>query len=430
MATRKRAAPAVDVREAVLTPLASMRPHPANYNRHPEEQLRHLERSILEHGFYRNVILAEDGTILAGHGAVEAARRIGLREVPALTLPIHPDDPRALKVLAGDNQIAALAEVDESALAEILATIGEDDLLGTGFDDASFRELLESVGVEPDAFGEEDDIVDAGADDPPEDPVSQPGSIWQCGRHRVMCGDSTNAKQVAALLRDACPPLMVTDPPYGVNYDPDWRTRDLGTQVARPGKVSNDDRPDWREAYELFPGNVAYVWCPSLHVHTFAASIELAGFDLRSLLIWRKPRFAISRGHYHWQHEPCWYAVRQGATADWTGDRKQTTVWDIDGVAAFGREPEEDRTPHGTQKPLECMARPMRNHGRPGDGVYDPFLGSGTTLIAAEKLGRTCFGMELDPRYVDVILQRFERTTGEQAINVGSGQPFSAHTPG
>src|SRR5439155_1698540 len=154
--------------------------------------------------------------------------------------------------------------------------------------------------------------------------------------------------------------------------------------------------------WKLFPGDVAYVWHASLHTGEVQRSLLSAGFLPRSNLIWSKPHFAISQGHYHWQHEPCWYAVREGRTARWAGDRSQTTVWDI---------PLRDdafESDHGTQKPVECMARPIRNHGEAGDVVYDPFLGSGTTLIAAHRLGRVCHGCELEPRYADVILRRAE----------------------
>jgi DNA modification methylase len=203
---------------------------------------------------------------------------------------------------------------------------------------------------------------------------------------------------------------MVTDPPYGVEYDPAWRQRAaeqglLAYATRRVGKVANDDRVDWREAWALFPGNVIYCWHAGRHASSVQASIESSGFEIRCQIIWAKPHFPISRGHYHWRHEPCWYAVREGANASWIGGRDQTTLWEV----ALDRNVEGG---HGTQKPLECMARPVRNHE--GD-VYDPFLGSGTTLIAAEKLGRICYGMEIESRYCDVVLARWEQFTGQTA---------------
>ena len=234
----------------------------------------------------------------------------------------------------------------------------------------------------------------------------QPGQLWLLGEHRLLCGDATDASDVTRLLDGAAPTLMLTDPPYGVDYDPTWRGRS-----KRTGKVANDDRADWTDAWQLFPGDVAYVWHASLHAAEVQRSLETAGFEHRAQIIWRKPRLTLSRGHYHWQHEPCWYAVRRGADGHWIGDRTQTTVWDIDPVRASGGT-EDATTEHGTQKPLECMARPLRNHE--GD-VYDPFVGSGTTIIAAERLGRRCWAMELDPRYCDVLLARWEAFSGDEA---------------
>ena len=221
---------------------------------------------------------------------------------------------------------------------------------------------------------------------------------------------------VARLLGGQQPGIMVTDPPYGVEYDPEWRKAAGVNNSARMGKVANDDRIDWSAAWALFPGNVAYVWHAGRFCGPVAASLYSSGLVIRAQVIWAKSRFALSRGHYHWQHEPCWYVVREGKTSQWTGDRKQSTVWDI-AVSNDG-----DPTIHGTQKPLECMARPMRNHDF--NLVYDPILGSGTTLIAAENLGRSCMGMELDPRYVDVIIDRWQRASGLEA-KLESGESFA-----
>jgi DNA modification methylase len=240
--------------------------------------------------------------------------------------------------------------------------------------------------------------------------VTKPGDLILLGRHRLVCGDSTDADHVRRAMGETTPFMMVSDPPYGVAYDPAWRNEEGLSSTERTGVVANDHRVDWTDAYRHFPGDVVYLW----HAGRFAADVAQhlggVGFEVRAQIIWRKPRFAISRGHYHWQHEPCWYAVREGRTSNWVGDRSQSTVWDIDNS---GRD--EDETTHGTQKPLEAMARPIRNHGTTNDVVYDPFLGSGTTLIAAEQLGRTCVGLELEPAYCDVIVTRWENLTGQKA---------------
>jgi DNA modification methylase len=210
---------------------------------------------------------------------------------------------------------------------------------------------------------------------------------------------------------------MATDPPYGVEYDPAWRAK-AGVNLSRAklGKVANDDRADWREAWSLFPGSVAYVWHAGRHASTVQESLQAAGFEVRSQIIWSKERFALSRGHYHWQHEPCWYAVR--GSANWQGDRKQSTVWHINA--------REDRgLGHGTQKPVECMKRPLENNSSPGQAIYEPFCGSGTTIIEAEMTGRACHAIELSPAYVDVAVRRWEGFTGAAAVLEGDGRSFA-----
>ena len=212
---------------------------------------------------------------------------------------------------------------------------------------------------------------------------------------------------------------MVTDPPYGVDYDPAWRLRAGVNNSSRMGQVRNDDRADWREAWTLFPGSVAYVWHGALHSSEVAASLMAASFDIRAQIIWAKPRLVLGRGHYHWQHEPCWYAVRSGGTGHWSGDRSQTTLWSI------GHEGQDAATEHATQKPVACMRRPIENNSSVGQAVYDPFLGSGTTLIAAEQTGRSCYALELEPRYIDVALLRWQAFTGQEARHAESGESFA-----
>jgi DNA modification methylase len=243
-------------------------------------------------------------------------------------------------------------------------------------------------------------------------------SLWVLGRHRLLCGDSTSQDDVDKLLAGVSPHLMVTDPPYGVNYDPAWRKRaGVNLNARKLGKVANDDRADWLEAWALFPGSVAYVWHAGRHTSEVQQSLEVAGFDMRSQIIWAKDRFALSRGHYHWQHEPCWYAVRGNAGKHWSGDRKQSTLWNINSR-------DDDGHGHGTQKPVECMRRPIENNSSPGQAVYEPFSGSGTTIVAAEMTGRSCFAIEIDPAYVDVAVLRWQAFTGEDATLDQDGRSF------
>jgi DNA modification methylase len=245
------------------------------------------------------------------------------------------------------------------------------------------------------------------------------------GEHRIICGDATDAANVQRVLQSAAPVLMATDPPYGVSYDPEWREQAGLGAPRQVGRVQNDDRVDWSEAFALFPGDVAYVWHAGLYAGEVASSLRICGFEIRAQIIWAKQHFALSRGHYHWQHEPCWYAIRQGASSQWKGDRKQSTLWEVANLNPFGGASADTITGHGTQKPVELMRRAILNHTEPGQPVYDPFLGSGTTLIAAEETGRVCYGVELDPSYVDAIVQRWQKLTGREAIRESDGRSFT-----
>jgi DNA modification methylase len=241
------------------------------------------------------------------------------------------------------------------------------------------------------------------------------------GGHRLLCGDSTVATDVERVLGGVAPHLMVTDPPYGVDYDPDWRNRVIranGTRVAARavGRPENDTRADWREAWALFPGDVYYVWHGALHAGEVEASLLAAGFVVRSQIIWDKTRLVIGRGDYHWQHEPCWFGVRKGKVGHWAGDRRQATIWPIGHL--------KSETGHSTQKPVECMRRPIENNSSPGQAVYEPFCGSGTTIIAAAMTGRACIAIELSPQYVDVGVKRWQDFTGEAGVLDGDGRTF------
>jgi DNA modification methylase len=263
--------------------------------------------------------------------------------------------------------------------------------------------------------------------EPPADPVSVLGDVWVMGKHRIACGDCTDQGTVDKALNGVQPHLMVTDPPYGVEYDANWRngTADkngvvkgkTGSGGRAVGKVENDNKADWRDAWSLFSGDVAYVWHASVFSPEGASSLEACDFQRRALIVWGKNHLAISRGHYHHQHEPCWYVVRKGGTGHWAGDRKQTTLWRID-------KPQKSETGHSTQKPVECMKRPIENNSSPGQAVYEPFSGSGTTIIAGEMTGRSIHAVELNPAYVDVAVKRWQDFTGKQAIHEASGKTF------
>jgi DNA modification methylase len=249
-------------------------------------------------------------------------------------------------------------------------------------------------------------------------PVTRSGDAWTLGRHRLVCGDCTKPEPVALAANGATPHLMVTDPPYGVSYDPKWRNRAGVSRSRRTGKVDNDDRADWHPAWALFPGDVAYVWHGALHAAEVAESLIACGFQIRAQIVWAKDRLVLGRGDFHWQHEPAWYAVR--GSSHWKGGRQQTTLWQI---SSRGQDTD---TVHATQKPVECMRRPIENNSNPGQAVYDPFCGSGTTIIAAEMTGRACHAIELNPLYVDVAIRRWQAFTGETARLEGNGHDFHA----
>jgi DNA modification methylase len=245
---------------------------------------------------------------------------------------------------------------------------------------------------------------------PSDRPAVRAGDLWQLGRHRLLCADSTSSSDVARLLGGRRPLVMVTDPPYGVSYRPAWRAELNPNKAHRTAPIAGDERHDWTEAYKLFAGDVAYVWHAALYAREVGGHLVDCGFAIRAQIIWAKFRPVFSRGHYHWQHEPCWYAVRAGATASWSGDRRQRTLWSIRPDAV-----DDPRTPHAAQKPVECMGRAIRNHGGADDAIYDPFVGSGSTIIAAEKLDRTCLALEIDPANCQVAIARWESVSGQRA---------------
>lgn len=393
-------------------PLSSLVPYARNARTHSEAQVAQIAGSIREFGFNNPVLVDGANGIIAGHGRVLAARKLGLAQVPVIELS-HLTEAQKKAYILADNRLAEQAGWDRDLLALELTDLSDlgIELGELGFDGKELDDLLGNLSG--DAREEE-------TPEPPADPVSRLGDLWCLGPHRILCGDATDAAAVERLLDGVKPHLLCSDPPYGVNYDPDWRNRAGASETKRTGKVMNDDRADWRDAWALFPGDVAYVWHGALHASTVAQSLEACGFEIRSQIIWAKERHVLSRGHYHWAHEPCWYAVR--GKGHWSGDRKQSTLWSIP------NRDQDAETVHGTQKPVECMRRPILNNSAPGQAVYEPFSGSGTTIIAAEATSRVCFAMELDPAYVDVAVRRWENYAGETATLAGDNRSFAEVT--
>lgn len=387
-------------------PIERLLPYVANARTHPDEQVAQIAGSIAEFGFNVPCLVDERGILIAGHGRLIAAKRLGLSDVPVIRLG-HLTDAQARAFRIADNKIALNAGWDDALLAAELARLKEDgvDLEFLGFGEDELDLLLDGLNQDGASAGEDE------VPEPPVQAVTRPGDLWLLGPHRLLCGDATVATDVERLLDSAHPHLMVTDPPYGVDYDPNWRNEAGVSATARTGRVSNDDRADWREAWALFPGDIGYIWHSGIRGRTVAESLEACGFNIRAQIVWAKSRLVLGRGDYHWQHEPCFYAVRKGASGSWQGARDQSTLWTI----GYGTE-EDAATVHGTQKPVECMRRPIVNNSTKGDLVYEPFAGSGSTLIAAETVGRVCLAMEIDPRYCDVIVERWQGLSGIKAM--------------
>jgi DNA modification methylase len=423
-------------------PAASLTAYARNARTHSADQVEAIAGSMREWGWTMPVLIArgcegvEDGSIIAGHGRVLAAAEIYAgggtiamssgEPIPAGHVPVviaqgWTERQRRAYVIA-DNQLTLAGGWDESILKLELMDLREGgfDLTRLGFEDTELAGLLD-VMIDTESDPE-------AAPEAPVHPVSRRGDVWVLGRHRLICGDATNAADVAAVLAGEAPHLMVTDPPYGVDYDPGWRLAqglNTVTQKIAKGEVDNDDRIDWKAAWDLFKGDVAYVWHGGVSAGPVQSSLAAAGFVTRSQIIWVKNSLVIGRGDYHWKHEPCWYMVRKGATGHWAGDRTQSTCWDIQKMHRTQGNVDDGKTDHSTQKPLECMRKPMENNSVPGDAVYDPFVGSGTTLIAAEMSGRRCFALEINPAYIDVTITRWQNVTGNTAVHEASGQSFA-----
>jgi DNA modification methylase len=689
--------------DVIDLPLEQIIPYARN-PRNNAEAVATVAASIQEFGWRQPIVVDEDRVVLAGHTRLEAARKLGFKSAPVhIAKGLTANQARAFRIM--DNRSGENAEWDNDLLNLELADLLEAnfDLSLTGFTDDELNALVTSLEDGSDPQSDEDDVPEA-----PEDPISRPGDLWILGHHRLLCGDSTVVTDVDRVLGAVKPLLMVTDPPYGVDYDPGWRNETGAAKTKRTGKVLNDDRADWRDAWALFPGDVAYVWHGALHAATVAESLQDCGFTIRSQIIWAKERLVLSRGDYHWQHEPCqpagtlvqkviergagsqpaligevpietlqvgdfvvsynpyesvvrrrgrqitrfgerqfdgfmhaisaagrvtratpehrfsvrlnpnasdkqvvylmrrgdwwrvgrvglfnsrgfglatrladnmgeeawivsvhdsvveaqcaeqvlsckygiptthwevdawtknpdrvrsqemiagiyaslnlsalnaratqllrdhrlerdypfiasgeklnfsrratrlvrscnvfakimqlpmptvgedftwvtvtgndatpfsgsvysmdverdqhyvadglvthncWYAVKKTGKGHWAGDRKQTTLWHI------ANKDQDEKTVHGTQKPVECMRRPILNNSSPGQVVYEPFMGSGTTLIAAESTGRVCYGIELNPAYVDVAVERWQKFTGQEAVLESSGERFNS----
>jgi DNA modification methylase len=407
------------------------------YFRNPRKNDAAVDRmcsSIREFGFKCPVLARSDGEVVDGHLRLKAARKLEITDVPVILCDEWTEaQVKAFRLMV--NRSATWADWDDELLAlELQGLAAADfDLSLTGFDPKELDDLL----IDP------DDGDQANAAPPlPAYPVSRPGDLWLCGKarrqHRVLCADATSPEAVARLLGARQPLLLVTDPPYGIALDSEWRDRaglngcgaaetsymKHRTEGHTNTSISSDTRADWSEAFELVPGlQAAYVWHASVFTREVLDGLLRIGFLYPQQIIWNKGRTVLTRTHYWYQHEPCWYVRKKNAP--WFGKAgENSTVWDSPSPKFIMGGSGEEKYDHPTQKPIELMQRPILNHTKRGELLYDPFLGSGTTLAAAEVTERVCCGIELDPKYVDVVVSRWQALSGEQAHLDGDGRSF------
>ncbi|WP_240127008.1 site-specific DNA-methyltransferase [Thermomonas alba] len=398
-------------------PTTKLLPYVRNARQHSEEQIARIAASIAEFGFVNPILIGADGVIVAGHGRLAAARKLGLATVPVVVLDhLTPTQRRAL-VLA-DNRLAELATWDDALLRIELEALQDDgfDLDLTGFDADALAELL--ADEEPQIEGRtEDDAIP----EMPEEPVSRPGDVWRLGPHRLVCGDATTAEAYARLFPDGERADMVfTDPPYNVNYANSAKDKLRGKHRPILNDALGEGFYDFLfDALALIMAHTRgaiYVAMSSSELDTLQAAFRAAGGHWSTFIIWAKNTFTLGRADYQRQYEPILYGWPEGATRHWCGDRDQGDVWQI-------KKPAKNDL-HPTMKPVDLVERAIRNSSRPGDVVLDPFGGSGTTLIAAEKAGRVARLIELDPKYADVIVRRWQDWTGQQATREADGVAF------
>ena len=407
------------------------------YVRNPRKNDAAVDRmcaSIREFGFKIPVLARSDGTVVDGHLRIKAARKLGITEIPVILCDEWSEaQVKAFRLMV--NRSVSWAEWDEELLSLELQELAAAnfDLSLTGFDPRELEDLL--------TLSDNDEQADA-APPLPENPVSRPGDLWLCGnrrnQHRILCADATSPEAVARLLGDRKPFLMITDPPYGIELDSEWRDR-AGLNGCGPAEasymkhrteghtettISGDTRADWSEAFALVPSlQIAYVWHASVFTREVLDGLLRIGFLHHQQIIWDKQRTVLTRTHYWFQHEPCWYVRKKNAV--WYGKAgENSTIWACPSPKFIMGGSDEEKFDHPTQKPVELMRRPLLNHTKRGESVYEPFLGSGTTLAAAELTERVCYGIELDPKYVDVVVKRWQELSSQQAVLEGDGRTF------
>jgi site-specific DNA-methyltransferase (adenine-specific) len=384
-----------------------------NSRTHSPEQVSQIAASIKEFGFTNPVLIDKDGGIIAGHGRVAAARKLGMTEVPCLRLS-HLTKTQTRALVIADNRLALNAGWDNEMLAlefKDLMEFGFDVSL-TGFSEEEIDALMPLELEE--GLTDPDDAPEA-----PANPVTVQGDVWVMGKHRLLCGDSTSMDDLAKLCENQLVDMWLTDPPYNVAYEGGTKEK----LTIKNDEMGDDQfRQFLRDAYTaadsvMKPGAVFYIWHADSEGYNFRGAAKDAGWTVRQCLIWKKSSLVMGRQDYHWKHEPCLYGWKDGAGHLWAADRKQTTILEFDKPTRNGE--------HPTMKPVALFEYQLLNNTKGGDQVLDSFGGSGTTLIAAEKNGRVARLMELDPKYCDVIVTRWQQFTGKHAHLEADGRSFT-----
>lgn len=407
-----------------IVPAEDVKPNPKNPNFHPEEQIKLLAKIITTQGWRAPITVSTlSGLVVRGHGRLMAAKFAGLEFVPVDFQHYDSMDAELADLLA-DNKIAELAEIDSKMLADVFADIDLDsvDVDITGYTEGEYEDIMAALneGIRNEELGDVDEVPEA-----PKTPTSKLGDIWLLGSHRLMCGDSTSTEDAGKLMGGAKADLLLTDPPYNVAYE--GATKERLT-------IQNDNMED--TAFRQFlcgafsvaddcmkPGAAFYIWHADTEGYNFRGACRDIGWQVRQCLIWVKNSMVLGRQDYHWQHEPCLYGWKDGAAHHWESDRKQTTILNFDKPQRNGE--------HPTMKPVALFAYQIANNTKPGKVVLDLFGGSGTTIVACEQLGRRGYLMELDPKYVDVIVRRYLQVTGKKdAILLRDGKEIPVEETG
>ena len=393
--------------------VADLIPYASNSRTHSDAQVAQIAASIREFSFTNPILINSENTIIAGHGRLLAARKLGMEEVPCIVLD-HLTKPQQRALVIADNQLALNAGWDLDMLKAEIEDLNLDDfdISLLGFDDKFLDGLLEP---EPTAGLTDEDAVP----EVPETPKTVLGDVWVLGNHRLMCGDSTSVDALEKLTEGNLVDMWLTDPPYNVAYE--GKTKDALT-IQNDSMTDDSFRTFLRDAYVaadivMKPGAVFYIWHADSEGYNFRGAAHDAGWKVRQCLIWKKSTMVMGRQDYHWKHEPCLYGWKEGAAHLWATDRKQTTILEFDKPSRNGE--------HPTMKPVELFEYQMLNNTKGADIVLDSFGGSGTTIIAAEKHGRYGRLMELDPKYCDVIVKRWQEFTGKEAVHAETGETFN-----